>query len=300
MLSGGIDLGGLYELAELLAARRTCDEAGSRCARAPRLRHRRHPRRPHHAHHRVLRRWRRRQDHDRRSARRCGPPNGAATSSCSRSTRPSGWLRRWACPRSTTPRVRCRVSAPRRLGGSLFAMMLDMKRTFDEIVEAPRRPGSARSRSSTTPSTRRSRPRSPARRSTWRWRSSASSACAAEAEGHLGPHRRRHPAVAQRPGLPGRPGSGWARSSTAGSSGSSRRPPGGPARDWERLGPRWASGCSPTCSTRSSVPRCSSTSGTFVAAIDTTFGGFRERADETYALLQGLRDVVRRRRRPRA
>lgn len=56
--------------------------------------------------------------------------------------------------------------------GSLDAMMLDMKRTFDEVVlsqASPRR----RSRSWPTRSTSRCRARSRARRSTWRWRSSA-------------------------------------------------------------------------------------------------------------------------------
>ena len=54
--------------------------------------------------------------------------------------------------------------------GRLFAMMLDMKRTFDDVVSStPRRNGP--SRSSPTPSTSRCRPPSPARRSTWRWRS---------------------------------------------------------------------------------------------------------------------------------
>ena len=36
---------------------------------------------------------------------------------------------------------------------------------------------------------------------------------------------------------------------------------------------------------------------TFVAALDTMFGGFRERADATYRLLQASGTVVRRRRR---
>ena len=39
---------------------------------------------------------------------------------------------------------------------------------------------------------------------------------------------------------------------------------------------------------------------TFVAALDTMFGGFRERADQTYALLKDVRDRVRRGRRARA
>ncbi len=58
--------------------------------------------------------------------------------------------------------------------GTLDAMMLDMKRTFDEFVESNADPPSARRRSSPTRSTSRCRARSRARRSTWRWRSSAS------------------------------------------------------------------------------------------------------------------------------
>ena len=107
-------------------------------------------------------------------------------------------------------------------------MMLDMKRTFDEVVESPRHARRRPSRSWTTPSTRRCRARSPARRSTWRWRSSAS--CARRADGRqLGPDRRRHPAVPLRAGLPRRARAARRRSSTAGSSGCCWRRRGGPA-----------------------------------------------------------------------
>ena len=54
-------------------------------------------------------------------------------------------------------------------------MMLDMKRTFDEIVAVALRRPTRRGRSSPTPSTVAVLVASPARRSTWRWRSSASS-----------------------------------------------------------------------------------------------------------------------------
>ncbi len=60
-------------------------------------------------------------------------------------------------------------------GGELHAMMLDMKRTFDEIVEAHADPERAAAILG-NPSTSRSRRASRARRSTWRWRSWASSA----------------------------------------------------------------------------------------------------------------------------
>ena len=53
-------------------------------------------------------------------------------------------------------------------------MMLDMKRTFDEVVEAHATPEKAAQIYWATRSTKRCRARSPARRSTWRWRSSAS------------------------------------------------------------------------------------------------------------------------------
>ena len=64
--------------------------------------------------------------------------------------------------------------------GSLHAMMLDMKRTFDEIVEAHSDPARA-AQILANRSTSRCRPASPAPRSTWRWRSSAS--CGARTNG---------------------------------------------------------------------------------------------------------------------
>lgn len=57
--------------------------------------------------------------------------------------------------------------------GELHAMMLDMKRTFDEIVEAHADGERARAILE-NPSTSPCRPVSRARRSTWRWRSSGS------------------------------------------------------------------------------------------------------------------------------
>ena len=57
-------------------------------------------------------------------------------------------------------------------GGELWAMMLDAKATFDEVVrQALRGRGDAGTGSSRTGSIARSRMRSPAHRSTWRWRS---------------------------------------------------------------------------------------------------------------------------------
>ena len=73
----------------------------------------------------------------------------------------------------TTPHGRCR-GIDTAAGGSLDAMMLDMKRTFDEVVIAHSTPEKAAGDPGRTRSTWRCRPRSPARRSTWRWRSWAS------------------------------------------------------------------------------------------------------------------------------
>ena len=99
----------------------------------------------------------------------------AARSSSSPSTRRGGWPSRSASPSSTTtPRPVTGIDPT--AGGSLDAMMLDMKRTFDEVVARPLRPRRRPSRSWPTPSTRPSPAPSRARRSTWRWRSSASCA----------------------------------------------------------------------------------------------------------------------------
>ena len=68
-------------------------------------------------------------------------------------------------------------------GGRLDAMMLDMKRTFDDVVIAHCTAGEGRAPSCRTRSTRRCRPPSPAPRSTWRWRSSASCTTKHEADG---------------------------------------------------------------------------------------------------------------------
>ena len=70
-------------------------------------------------------------------------PSGAARSSSSPSTRRGGWPSRWGSRRSTT--LPGRWPAPRRSpAGSLDAMMLDMKRTFDEVVESQATPEKAK------------------------------------------------------------------------------------------------------------------------------------------------------------
>ncbi len=74
-----------------------------------------------------------------------------------------------------TPRPVAGVRKPRGgERGSLDAMMLDMKRTFDEVVESQATPEKAR-QILQNPFYIACRARSPARRSTWRWRSSARS-----------------------------------------------------------------------------------------------------------------------------
>ena len=59
-------------------------------------------------------------------------------------------------------------------GGALFAMMLDMKRTFDEIVQQHADPVRAAADPGEPPLPVAVQLASPGRRSTWRWRSSAS------------------------------------------------------------------------------------------------------------------------------
>ena len=120
----------------------------------------------------------------------------------------------------------------RRAGGRLDAMMLDMKRTFDEVVEAHADAGARPRRSSRTPSTRRCRAPSPARRSTWRWRSSGQLRARAEAEPDgwdlIVVDTPPSPVGAR---LPRRAGSGSGRSSTGGypaAVGARARPAAGP------------------------------------------------------------------------
>ena len=67
-----------------------------------------------------------------------------------------------------------RVPLAPEVTGELHAMMLDMRRTFDEMVIQYSGPERRAKRFWTTSSIRPWPPRSPARRSTWRWRSWAS------------------------------------------------------------------------------------------------------------------------------
>ena len=73
---------------------------------------------------------------------RCAAPSGDDARSCSPSTRPDGSRSPSASPSSTTPPARSQgVEATGE--GFLDAMMLDMKRTFDEVVEAHATPEKA-------------------------------------------------------------------------------------------------------------------------------------------------------------
>ena len=85
-------------------------------------------------------------------------------------------------------------------------MMLDMKRTFDEVVEAQASPEKAAGRSSSNPfyvtlsSSFAGTQEYMAMEKLGQLRQDA------RADGTLGPHRRRHPAGAVGAGLPRRPG----------------------------------------------------------------------------------------------
>ena len=121
----------------------------------------------------------------------------------------------------------------------------------------------------------------------------------AERERHLGPHRRRHPAVALGAGLPRRPQAARLVPRRALHPAAHRARPGpaaGPTSRCSRSAPR------------SRRPPCSKVLGgqlladvqTFVAALDTMFGGFRERADVDLRPAQGAGHGLPRRRRARA
>ena len=167
---------------------------------------------------------------------RCARPSAAAGSSSSPSTPPGGWPSRWGSRElDNTPRpVAARIDAG---GGRLDAMMLDMKRTFDEVIEAHADPGEGRAdlREPLLPG--HVVLASPARRSTWRWRSSAS---CRRPPSDLGPDRRRHPAEPVGARLPRRARAARLASSTGGSSGCSSAPPrpaaGLPAWSFARVG----------------------------------------------------------------
>ena len=137
----------------------------------------------------------------------CSAPRPAGAPSCSPSTRRGGWPSRWGCPSSTTPRARSKGVE----NGQLFAMMLDMKRTFDDVVLEHSTPDRAEQIFA-----------NPFYQSLSSSFAGTQEYMAMEKLGQLaaaarvGPDRRRHPAVAVRAGLPGRPEPARAGSSTAG------------------------------------------------------------------------------------
>ena len=153
-LPDGIDLGGLYELAAELSSRgwherTTTHRAGvgplaadadldrSRSLDVDALLDD-----PRHPDHRLLRLRRRRQDHHRPRPWPCARPSAAARS-CVLTIDPARRLAQsMGIESSTTPRARCPASNTD-TGGSLDAMMLDMKRTFDEVVESQASPEKA-------------------------------------------------------------------------------------------------------------------------------------------------------------
>ncbi len=256
--------------------------AARKDTRAPPPRHRRPPRRPRRRHHRLLRLRRRRQDDDRGRPRASARPRPAARSSSSPSTRPAASPRPSASPSSTTPPARWPGSTSPR-GGSLDAMMLDMKRTFDEVVETHATPEKA----AADPR----QPLLPGRVELVRGHAGVHghgearpAARAGRRRRHVGPHRRRHPAVAVGAGLPRRPQAARLLP---------RRPLRAPAHGPAKAGGRaylkvFSVGVDLAQRTISRVlgGQLLMDVQTFVAALDTMFGGFRERADVTYALLK--------------
>ena len=159
-------------------------------------------------------------------------------------------------------------------------MMLDMKRTFDEVVESPGEPGEGAGRSSPTPSTSRCRAPSPAPRSTWRWRSSAS--CAQDAR----PAGRWDLIVVDTP--PARSALDFLDAPERLSGFLDGRfirlllaPAKGPAR-------LMTAGVGAVTNTMAKIVGAQVLKDLqmFVAAFDTLFGGFRNRAQQTYEMLQ--------------
>ena len=254
-------------------------------------RHRRSCSTTRHRDHRVLRLGRRRQDHDlgragaarrrarpqgRRAHHRPGPPAGPVDGDRGARQHAAAGARQSTAEAGGSPRRDdARHEAHLRRGGA-------------RARPPPRR----RSRSWRTPSTSRCPARSRAPRSTWRWRSSGSSTDAAE-DRRLRPDRRRHPAVPVGAGLPRRARAALElprRPVHPAAAGAGPRP--GAADDGR------VSGWSRTRMTKVLGAQVLRDMQTFVAAFDTLFGGFRQRAQKTFELLQadGRRSSWSRRR----
>ena len=255
------------------------DRRGGR--RAPRRR--RPPRRPGHRDHRVLRLRAASARPRRRPPSGCARPRPAAASSCSPSTRPAAWPSPSASPSSTTCRGRSRASATRPAARS-HAMMLDMKRTFDEVVEAHSTPEKAAQILA-----------NPFYQSVSSSFAGTQEYMAMEKLGQLRAEAAREgtwdlivvdtPPVPLRPGLPRRPQAARLLPRrplhpAAHRAGPRRRQ--GLPQGLQRRGRRSPRRRSPRCSAASSSRTCrpSSRRSTRCSA------GFRERADVTYALLK--------------
>ena len=136
---------------------------------------------------------------------RCAPPSAAARSSCSPSTRPAGWRSRWASSElDNTPRPVHRRRGGRR-AARLDAMMLDMKRTFDEVVESQATPGEGAADPG-QPLLHRAVELVRGHAGVHGDGEARPAPRGGAARRALGPDRRRHPAVALGAGLPRRPG----------------------------------------------------------------------------------------------
>ena len=170
-------------------------------------------------------------------------------------------------------------------GGALFAMMLDMKRTFDEVVEQHADPASAQAILENP------------------FYQSLSSSFAGHAgvhgDGEAGPAAPAAGATSRQPGTsssstPRRRArrstsstrrSGWGRSSTAGFIRILMAPARAGGRAYMRV---FSAGFGVFTNVLSKIlgAQLLTDLQTFVSALDTTFGGFRERAERTYTLLQ--------------
>ena len=262
--------------------------------RRPGPRRRRAARRPGHRHHRVLRLRRRRQDHDlggpgaagrragpqgRRAHHRPGPAAGAVDGH--REARQH-------------PAAGARASTATPASGSLDAMMLDMKRTFDEVVESQASPEKAAqilanpfyvALSSSFAGTQEY----------MAMEKLGQLHADARRDRPLGPDRGRHPAVTVGAGLPGRPGAALELPRRPVHPAAAGPGPGpGPADDGR------ASSVVTNALTKVLGAQVLRDMQTFVAAFDTLFGGFRQRAQKTYAAAPGRRYGVPGGRRTRA
>ena len=265
---------------------RPCHADGARTSNLDRA-----ARRPGDPDHGVLRLRRRRQDDHRRGARAARGRARPGRRSCSPSTRPGGWpSRSGSTELDNTPRpVHGHRPGERR---RLHAMMLDMKRTFDEIVLDARdaRAGRADPGQPLLPVAVRELRRHAGVHGD-------GEAGPAARTGRVGPDRGRHAAEPLRAGLPGRARSGSARfldgtvDPDPAGAGEGRRPRRvQAAHRGVRPGHRGARA-------RCSAAGCCGDVQAFVAALDTMFGGFRERAEQTYRAAPGPGHRVRRGRR---